>query len=160
MDVIIQDRIISHFTSTTFLEVIIDDKLKRNVHMLYIKFKIAKSNSILYIISQYSVHTEPIFNSLSILNFNNLVGRRISLFMFKYSKNLVPLPIVELFTRSYEFHNYYTRQSQSLHTAVSRKETIYKTYIFHDIRIWNYTSTKITLNVLYASFKHFSKIFF
>ena len=28
--------------------------------------------------------------------------------MFKYSKNLVPLPIVELFTRNYELHNHYT----------------------------------------------------
>ena len=33
--------------------------------------------------------------------------------MFKYSKDLVPLPIVELFTRNYEFHNHYARQSQS-----------------------------------------------
>ena len=44
--------------------------------------------------------------------------------MFKYSKDLVPLPIVELFTRNYEFHNHYTRQSQSLHTAVGRNEAI------------------------------------
>ena len=40
--------------------------------------------------------------------------------MFKYSKVLVPLPIVELFTRNYEFHNHYTRQSQSLHTTIGR----------------------------------------
>ena len=39
--------------------------------------------------------------------------------MFKYSKDLVPLPIVELFTRNYEFHNHYTLQSQPLHTAVA-----------------------------------------
>ena len=55
--------------------------------------------------------------------------------MFKYSKDLVPLPIVELFTRNYEFHNHYTRQSQSLHTAVRRNEAIYKTFTFHGIRI-------------------------
>ena len=50
--------------------------------------------------------------------------------MFKYSKDLVPLPIVELFTRNYEFHNHFTRQSQSLHTAVGRNEAIYKTLHF------------------------------
>ena len=81
-------------------------------------------------ISQYLVHTGANFNSLSILNFNNLVSHRMSFLMFKYSKILVPLPIVELFTRSYEFHNQYTRHSQSLHTAVGRKEMIYKTFFF------------------------------
>ena len=32
---------------------------------------------------------------------------RIGLMMFKYSKDVVPLPIIELFTRNYEFHNHY-----------------------------------------------------
>ena len=66
--------------------------------------------------------------------------------MFKYSQDLVPLPIVELFTRNCEFHNHFTRQSQSLHTAVGRNEAIYKTFTFHGIRIWNYISTKISVD--------------
>ena len=210
-DVIIQDRIISHVTSTKFLGVIIDDKLKWNLHIIYMKNKIAKSNGILYKIrnfldrktlthlynsfvlpyliygievwgntnavhldpiikiqkkivrtitfSHYLAHTVPIFDTLNILNFNNLVVHRICLMMFKYSKDLVPLPIVELFTRNYELHNHYTRQSQSLHTAVGRNEAIYKTFTFHGIRIWNYVSAKISVDVSYASFKHSSKIF-
>ena len=72
---------------------------------------------------------------------------------------MVPLPIVELFTGNYEFHNHNTRQTQSLHTAVGRNEAIYKTLIFHVIRIWNYISTKISVDVSYASFKHSSKFF-
>ena len=55
--------------------------------------------------------------------------------MFNYSKDLVPLPIVELFRRKYEFHKHYTRQSQSLHTAVGRNKVTYKTCTFHGIRI-------------------------
>ena len=82
------------------------------------------------------------------------------LMMFKYSKDLVLLPIVELFTNNYEFHNHYTctRQSQSLHIAVGRNEAIYKTFTFHGIRIWNYISTIISVDVSYASFKHSSKL--
>ena len=52
-DVIIQDRIISHVTSTKFLGVIIDDKLKWNLHIIYMKNKIAKSNDILYTIRNF-----------------------------------------------------------------------------------------------------------
>ena len=40
-DVIIQDRIISHVTSTKVLRVIIDDKFKWNLHIIYMKIKIA-----------------------------------------------------------------------------------------------------------------------
>ena len=80
-------------------------------------------------------HTELIFDTLNILNFHNLVDHSISLMMFKYTKDLVTPPIFELFTRNYEFHNHFTRQSQSLHTAVGRNEAIYKTFTSHGIRI-------------------------
>ena len=84
--------------------------------------------------SHYLAHTEPIFDTLNILNFNKWVVHRIGLMMFKYSKDLVPLPIVQLLTENYEFH----KQSQLLHTAVGRNKTIYKTFTFHGIGIWNY----------------------
>ena len=105
-----------------------------------------------------SLNSDRIFDTLNILNFSNLVVHRIGLMMFKYSKDLVLLPIVELFTRNYEFYNHYTRQSQSLHTAVGRNEAIYKTFTFHGIRLWNYRSIQISVDVSYASFKHSSKL--
>ena len=52
-DAIIQDRIISHVTSIKFLGVIIDHKLKWNLHILYMKNKIAKSYGILYKIRHF-----------------------------------------------------------------------------------------------------------
>ena len=76
--------------------------------------------------SHYLAHTELIFDTQNILNFSNLVVHSIGLMMFKYSKDLVPLPIVELFTRNYEFHNHYnTRQCQSLHLqlAITKRST-------------------------------------
>ena len=48
-----RDVIISHVTSTQFLGVIIDDKLKWNFHIIYMKNKIAKSNGILYKIRNF-----------------------------------------------------------------------------------------------------------
>ena len=44
---------ISHVTSTKLLGVIIDDKLKWNLHIIYMKNKIAKSNGILYKIRNF-----------------------------------------------------------------------------------------------------------
>ena len=124
-DIIIQDR----------TGVIIDDKLKWNLHIKYMKNQISKSNDILYTIrnlldgktltliynsfvfpyliygvevwgntnavhldsiikiqknivrkitfTHYLAHTEPIFDTLNILNLSNLVVHRIGLMMFK-----------------------------------------------------------------------------
>ena len=52
-DVIIEDRIVFQVTSTTFLVVIIDDKFKWNLHIMYMKNKISKSNGILYKIRNF-----------------------------------------------------------------------------------------------------------
>ena len=52
-DVIIQDRINSCVTSTKFLGVIIDDKLKWNLYIIFMKNKIAKSNGIVYKIRNF-----------------------------------------------------------------------------------------------------------
>ena len=42
-------------------------------------------------------------------------------------------------------------KAKSLHTAVGRNEAIYKTFTFHGIRIWNYVSTKVSVDVSYDS---------
>ena len=156
-------KTLSHlYNSFVFLYLIYGIEVWGNTNAVHLDpiIKIQKKIVRTITFSHYLAHTEPILDTLNILNFNNLVVHRISLMMFTYSKDLVPLPIVELFTRNYEFHNYFTRQSQSLHTAVGRNEAIYKTFTFHGIRIWNYISTKISVDVSYASFKHSSKIIY
>ena len=42
-DMFIRDRIISHVTSTKFLGLIIDDKLKWNLHIIYMKARVPSS---------------------------------------------------------------------------------------------------------------------
>ena len=49
--------------------------------------------------SSYLEHTQPLFDSLNILCFHNLVIQRISLIMFNNEVGLVPKPISQLFTK-------------------------------------------------------------
>ena len=58
--------------------------------------------------------------------------------MFKNEVGLVPKPISQLFTKNNEYHDYNTRHSSSLHLSVGRGETIYRSFSFHGINIWNY----------------------
>ena len=105
--------------------------------------------------SSYLEHTEPLFHNLEILHFKQLVIHRIAMLMFKNSKEMVPIAIRMLFSRNDQYHNYYTRQSRSLHPSVEKGEAIYRSFSFHGVNIWNYLSKYIPTNV---SHNHFNKL--
>ena len=145
---------------TKFLGVIIDNKLKWNDHITYVKSKICKIIGLFYKMRQYlgrtalvnlyyslvfpyliycneiwgnasSVHldpiikikrcvriityadylssSEPICQTLNILNVRELVVQRFSLLMFKIYKSDVPKPINILFRKNNTYHSYNTR---------------------------------------------------
>ena len=77
--------------------------------------------------------------------------------IFKNSKQLVPIAVHMLFARNDQYHNYNTRQSRSLHLSVGRGETIYRSFSFHGVNIWNYLSKHIPTNVSYNRFNKLIK---
>ena len=42
-----------------------------------------------------------------------------------------------------QYHSYNTRRSDNLHTPVGRTETIYKTFSFYGVHMWNHISSTI-----------------
>ena len=205
LPVVMQRNVVECVTKTKFLGVIIDNKLKWNDHITYVKSKISKTIGLFYKMRQYlgrtalvnlyyslvfpyliycneiwgnasSVHldpiikiqkrcvriitysdylssSEPIFQTLNILNFRKLVVQRISLLMFKIYKSDVPKPINILFRKNNTYHSYNTRRNDNLHTPVGRTEAIYKTFSFYGVHIWNHISSNIQIDVSYTSFK-------
>ena len=99
-------KILTHlYNSFVFPYLIYGVKVGGNTNAVHLDpiFKIQRKVVRTITFCHYLAHREPIFDDRNILNFSNLVVHRIGLMMFKYSKDLVPLPIVELFTRNYEF---------------------------------------------------------
>ena len=136
------NKSINCVTSTKSLGIIIDNKLKWNEHIIYVKNKISKAVAILYKIRKLldkstllictlsfsellAPSTHPLFERLNILKFNNLVIRRISLFMYKYSIGEVPSPISLLFRTNITYHEHNTRRASCLHTPIGRSEAIH-----------------------------------
>ena len=109
--------------------------------------------------SSYLSPSEPIFQSLNILNFRKLVIQRVSLLMFKMSKCDVPKPLHALFRTNNLYHNYQTRRSESIHVPIVRTEAIYKTFSYFGAHIWNHISNNISTNVSYSAFKHLLKFY-
>ena len=110
-------------------------------------------------LSSYLSASEPIFQSLNILNFRKLVIQRVSLLMSKISKCDVPKPLYALFRINNSYHNYQTRRSESIHVPIGRTEAIYQTFSYFGAQIWNHISNNISTNVSYSSIKHLVKFY-
>ena len=109
--------------------------------------------------SEYLAPSEPIFQILNVLNFENLVIQRISLLMFKYSHGDVPVSVSQLFRTNNEYHNYNTRNCARIHAPVGTTEASYRTFGYRGIHIWNHISQKINTNTSYPCFKKIVKIY-
>ena len=108
--------------------------------------------------SEYLAPSEPIFQTLNVLNFENLVIQRILLLMFKYSHGDVPVSVSQLFRSNNEYHNYNTRNCARIHAPVGTTEASYRTFGYRGIHIWNHISQKINTNTSYPCFKKIVKI--
>ena len=109
--------------------------------------------------SEYLAPSEPIFQTLNVLNFENLVIQRISLLMFKYSHGDVPVSVSQLFRTNNEYHDYNTRNCARIHAPVGTTEASYRTFGYRGIHIWNHISQKINTNTSYPCFKKIVKIY-
>ena len=64
--------------------------------------------------SNYLAHTNPIFHELKTLNLHDIHNYQTSIFMFKHTRNLLPL-FHDVFTHNRDIHSYPTRRSNEFH---------------------------------------------
>ena len=91
---------------------------------------------------EYLAPSEPIFQSLNVLNFEKLVVQRISLLMFKYTYGNVSVSMSQLFRTNNKNHNYNTRNCAHIHVPVGTTEASYRAFGYRGIYIWNHISQK------------------
>ena len=204
-DPCLNNTLINKVKYIKFLGVIIDENLKWNNHITYIKNKIAKGFGIIlrarkffsrktllnlyqsfifpYLIycveiwgntsdiylqpliklqkkivrvitfSEYLAHTKELFLHLDILPFTKLVTHRIGMQMFKYHINDIPQALQILFTHNYQFHSYNTRNKHKLRSVHGKHQYMYCNFRFVGIKIWNYITDHLNVNVSLVSFK-------
>lgn len=104
--------------------------------------------------SNYLAHTDPIFRDLYILKIDQLYLSRLGVFMYKYSNDLLPDVMHDLYRNNYEIHSYNTRISNNLHISSAMD-----TFSSISARIWNILRSKINVNVSFPKFKVVSKIY-
>ena len=90
--------------------------------------------------------------------------QRVALQMFKYSINILPDVISELFVTNDTFHCHNTRYTckNKLRPKLSNREhnIMYKDFSFIGVYIWNNIQDHIPINTSYAAFKSNTKKYF
>ena len=98
-----------------------------------------------------------IFIDLEILPLQKIVYHRISLMMYKYNNDMLPMAINELYTKNNEIHTYETRQSHHLHLPMG---THTKNFVYKSVQIWNELANKgIDASVSLPVFKRKLKMY-
>ncbi len=65
-------------------------------------------------VPRFDEHSSPLSKRLQILKFTHLITLRMTMFMYKYYRRLLPLSLNNLFTPVYQIHSYDTRLSSNL----------------------------------------------
>ena len=84
--------------------------------------------------------------------------QRVSLQMFKYSRNTLPEVIRKLFTINDTFHSHNTRNKNKLRSKMRNREYMYKNFIRVHIR--HDIQDHVPINTSYSKFKSNTKKYF
>ena len=125
------------------------------VNKLYIKQK----RSIRIVMgAQYNAHTSPLFKHLNIVKLHDLYELQIAKYMYSYSQNTLPIPLMTLFTSNDNIHTHDTRNRHNPHISQRRITTASKSLRHRGPDIWYNIPEEITSRKNITSFsKQFKK---
>ena len=102
--------------------------------------------------TNYDIPSAVTFKNLEILPLNKLVYNRIGIMMYKYSNNLQPPAINDLYVSNNDVHKYSTRQKHLLYVNKSNINVYAKSFGNVCVRVWNALQSKIDVNVPISKF--------
>ena len=107
--------------------------------------------------SYFRAHADTLFIKLEILPLHKIFLHRISLMMYKYTHNMLPPAMNEMYIRNDEVHNYNTRQSKLLHIP---NGSHIKNFRYRSVLLYNeLIARNINFNVSLPKFKKIVKRF-
>ena len=111
--------------------------------------------------SHYLAHTETLFINLEILPLDKLILNRIAIIMYKYTNDMLPSVMHELYKKNNEIHTYDTRNKDLFRIGRGQKGlNIYvNSYSNISARLWNALMPKLNTNVSLPKFKSLLKQF-
>ena len=107
--------------------------------------------------SSFLEHTDPLFNKLKVLKIDDINELQTAIFMFKHSKNVLPLNFSNYFTYNKNIHHYPTRSCNNIHLTNPKLLLAQKSLRHHGPDVWNNLPTYIKQKQFLNPFKKLLK---
>ena len=98
-------------------------------------------------------HTDPIFNKLKILKFQQIYLYSVQLFVFKFHHNQLPDMFENYFIRNRSFHSHNTRVNSLFRPPLIRSSLSKKNIRVTGVRTHNYFASRLNIDCSYLSYK-------
>ena len=85
---------------------------------------------------KYNESASPIYRKLNIMTYDNMYKLESCKFMYMNSKNEIPSPLIELFTRNTDIHNYNTRHSKDVHIQSRTSDQTSRSFPHQSPKLW------------------------
>ena len=103
--------------------------------------------------TQWDAHTTPLFKSLNTLKIQDVTKLQTGCFMYKAMNNQLPPLFADYFTLNCNIHNYFTRQSEKIHTFAIKTSVRKYSIKYFGSCLWNSLPTYIAAKPSIFSFK-------
>ena len=102
----------------------------------------------------YDAHTDPIFNELRILKFNDIYLLNLGKFMYSYQHGLLPSSFNDYFIEVNQVHHYNTRSSSDIYTPFCKTKIRQFSVTFQGPKFFNMLSSDIKKAYSLQSFQN------
>ena len=89
-----------------------------------------------YALHKYNEHTSPLFKSLKILKLPELFNMQLNIFMYKYVRNELPSPLLNLYSINHDLHSHNTRNCHSVHLPNIKTDIVHRSFIHQSPLSW------------------------
>jgi hypothetical protein len=110
--------------------------------------------------SDYNAHTDPIFVELQVMKMSDIYALEIAKFMYNYANGNLAAPLLNIFIKTQNIHDYNTRQCVHLRPKINRLNTTLNSFLYKGPTVWNTLPTYIKESNTIKSFVLRIKTFF
>ena len=97
--------------------------------------------------------TKQLFIELKILSVNGIFQYTVGLFMYKFVNGMLPNLFDDMFCYVNTIHDHFTRSSSNLSVPFSRTSRGQKLISYLGPSIWNYITSKVSIDCAISTFK-------
>ena len=124
-----------------------------NIHMDSL-FKLQKRIVRSITSSPYKTESIPLFKRLKLLTLKQIYKYRVNIFMFRFTKDMLPSIFQDMFIQNYDVSNFNTRNKFSLRIPIAKTNTFKNTIRHQGVTEWNQITRLINYNCSIHTFKN------